>query len=242
MVERTLPLNKVDQMDADLIDEQSKMLLKQTLISVFPQNWVIKRPYEIQLVLDFLFFRCTTARDIQTPGLKLQNLKYVFRSKKQMYALFLVQVFVPYLVAKASDFLRNMNWSDKRNIQRGSSILQKLKYIFSKVFTLICQLYKVAELKNFLSFMTTTGDTYRRSVVESLLKVNLARNDLNQTQRSLSFEYVNILVVWTALGKSLANLLPFLDFSRVKKLLLGGSQTLTQTVSFSSALDSNGEK
>jgi len=49
----------------------------------------------------------------------------------------------------------------------------------------------------------------------------------------LSFEYVNILVVWTAVGKSLANLLPFLDFSKVRNLLKSGSSQLTQTFSFS---------
>lgn len=36
VLQREAPLNKVDQMDAYLIDEQSKMLLKSTLISVFP--------------------------------------------------------------------------------------------------------------------------------------------------------------------------------------------------------------
>lgn len=48
----------------------------------------------------------------------------------------------------------------------------------------------------------------------------------------MSFEYVNILVVWTALGKSMANLLPFLDFSRVKHLLQGGTMQFTQTFAF----------
>ena len=58
-------------MDAYMIDEQSKMLLKSVLVSAFPQNLVIRRPHEIQLLLDFLFFRFTTAAGGQTPGLKL---------------------------------------------------------------------------------------------------------------------------------------------------------------------------
>jgi len=62
-----------------------------------------------------------------------------------------------------------------------------------------------------------------RNIPETLLQVRLGKHDESLSQRNMSFEYVNILVVWTALGKSLANLLPFLDFSRLKKLLQGGS-------------------
>ena len=47
MQKQEAPLNKVDQMDAHLIDEQSKMLVKSTLISALPQQWVIRRPHEI---------------------------------------------------------------------------------------------------------------------------------------------------------------------------------------------------
>jgi hypothetical protein len=38
----------------------------------------------------------------------------------------------------------------------------------------------------------------------------------------LSYDYVNVLVVWTALGKSLSYLLPFINFSKVRMLLQGG--------------------
>ena len=58
-----------------------------------------------------------------------------------------------------------------------------------------------------------------RNLPETLLQVQLAKHDESLQQRSMSFEYVNILVVWTAIGRSMANVLPFLDFSRVQKLL-----------------------
>ena len=233
------PLNKVDQMDAHLIDEQSKMLLKSTLVAVFPQQWVIKRSHEIQLLLDFLFFRFTTARGIQTPGQRLQNLKFAFKTKAQMLALFLLQVLVPYLVSKAQDFLARANWGNAENMRRGTSVMRKIKYIIAKLFQISIQAARFAELINFLGFMSQSEDNsvYRRNISETFLQVNLARNDPQQTQRSLSFEYVNIRVVWTAVGRSLAYLLPFLDFSKVKQMLLGGSATLTQTISFSSPGD-----
>ena len=47
----------------------------------------------------------------------------------------------------------------------------------------------------------------------------------------LSFEYVNIQVVWTAIGRSLAVMIPFIDIGRIKSLISGG-YNLTQTVSF----------
>lgn len=60
------------------------------------------------------------------------------------------------------------------------------------------------------------GTFYKRNVPETILRVDMTRNDPEQTERSLSFQYVNILVVWTAIGRSVANLLPFLDFSKMK--------------------------
>ena len=50
------------------------------------------------------------------------------------------------------------------------------------------QLSKVAELINFLGFMTQTGKgKWCRNVAETLLRVDMARNDPKQTERSLSF-------------------------------------------------------
>ena len=61
-------LNKVDQLDAYLIDTQSKELLKTALVRTLPQHLVLHNTLEIQLALDYLFFRFTTAKGTQTPG------------------------------------------------------------------------------------------------------------------------------------------------------------------------------
>ena len=167
------PLNKVDQMDAFMIDEQSKMLLKSTLVSVFPQKWVIKNPHEIQLLLDFLFFRLTTARSLQTPGQKLQNLRFSFKSKRQMVLLLAFQVVAPYLLQKLLRLIQQLNWSNPEHARRGSSLLQKLKFVIARVASLTSQLQKVAELANFLGFMSngvlSEIGPYRRNVSETAL-------------------------------------------------------------------------
>ena len=132
-----------------------------------------------------------------------------------------------------------MDWSNPAHIRRGSSLVQKLKYVLHKLLQTVTQLGKFFELVNFLGFMSQSLTTqskpfYKRNISETYLDVALAREDPQQTHRSLSFQYVNILVVWTALGRSFANLLPFLDYSKLKSVLLGGSASLTQTFAFSS--------
>ena len=128
------PLSQVDQLDAFITDNESKMLLKSALVNVFPQKWVLTYSNELQLLLDYLFFRFTTARGIQTPGFRFMNLKYAFKSERQRMALLTVQVFLPYLVSKVANFLLRMNWSDIKHIKRGSSLVEKLKYIIARIF------------------------------------------------------------------------------------------------------------
>jgi hypothetical protein len=54
-------LNKVDQLDASLIDEQSKLLLKTLLIDALPSQLASKYSPELTLAIDFLLFRFTVA-------------------------------------------------------------------------------------------------------------------------------------------------------------------------------------
>ena len=241
-------INKVDQLDAYLIDTQSKELLKQSLMKVFPQKIVLNNTLEIQLLLDFLFFRFTTSKGIQTPGNSLQNLKYKFKSNRQMMSLIALQILIPYLFEKIYEKILKYEWYDSKNQRRDAKLIQKLKYMIAFLFRFAAKLQQVSSLVNFLGFMsggkiaksTLTGRTnakdpyYRamRNLSETLLQVKLGKQDESLSQRNMSFEYVNILVVWTALGKSMANLLPFVDFSRVKKLISGGTMQFTQTFTF----------
>jgi|688.fasta_scaffold1890513_1 hypothetical protein len=103
-------INKVDQLDANLIDDQSKMLLKSSLLQAFPTTIVTKYSHEITLLIDYLFFRFTVATssskfETQTPGNKLQNMRFAFKSKRQVMALFLLQVFIPYCFERLNDIV-----------------------------------------------------------------------------------------------------------------------------------------
>jgi len=53
------------------------------LVNCFPQWVVNKYTAELQLILDFLYFRFTIAtEDVITPGNLLQNLNFKFDPKK----------------------------------------------------------------------------------------------------------------------------------------------------------------
>lgn len=71
----------------------------------FPPYFVNNFQAEIQLLLDYLFFRFTILTEkIQTPGNTLQNLNFVFNTKsvqKQKFWYMILSVFVPYLMSKA---------------------------------------------------------------------------------------------------------------------------------------------
>ncbi len=101
-----------------------------------------------------------------------------------------------------------------------------MKYLADFFIRFIGKLTQVAELINFLALMN--GQKYaRRDLAEALLKVDLQVADPTQTERYMSFQYTNILVVWCAVGRSLTQLLPFFDFSQMKKLLKQGADSLT---------------
>jgi hypothetical protein len=175
---------------------------------------------------------------VQTPGNKLQNLRYSFKSRKQIILLFLLQVFIPYLFEKLQEYIVRNNWAeplqrDDRS-PRFKKLIKRLKYLLALLLRLTGKLCQVLNLLNFLAFMAEVSVFRRqrlvnakRNLVETLLQVNMERQNPKQTQRMLSYDYVNVLVVWTALGKSLSYLLPFLDFSKVRQLLQGGHSQLT---------------
>ena len=67
----------------------------------------------------------------------------------------------------------------------------------------------------------------RRSISETILRIDLKEADSNKQERYTSTSYVNILVVWGAVGKSLTKLLPFVDFSQIRKLLHVGATSFS---------------
>jgi hypothetical protein len=181
------------------------------------------------LLLDYFYFRFTTLQGLQTPGLKLLNLRFNFRNNAHKMYYLLVKMFLPYVYERFRDYIERNDWGKLTN-KRGN-LRAKLRFWCAFFVKFIGKLSQVVELVNFLGFMN--GRKFaRRSVAEAILGVNLELEDANAGERSLSFDYVNIIVVWTAIGRSLTHLLPFMDFSKLSKLVESGTSHLTQTITF----------
>ena len=67
----------------------------------------------------------------------------------------------------------------------------------------------------------------KRCVAETLLGIRTTQRNSDVSERYLSFHYVNILVVWGALGRSLTKLLPIIDLSQMRRLLAAGADQLS---------------
>ena len=90
-----------------------------------------------------------------------------------------------------------MDWSNPEHIRRGSALSSKLKYLLARMFRVAVQIGKLCELLNFLGFMSQKqhvrsnaarkpAETYhqlKRNFAESLLQVELERQDPSQTER-----------------------------------------------------------
>lgn len=86
------------------------MLLKSLLLQALPTSVASKFSHELTFAIDYLFFRFTTAtsntkRETQTPGNKLQNIRFAFRSSRQKTAFFLIEVFLPYFFYRLVDLV-----------------------------------------------------------------------------------------------------------------------------------------
>lgn len=90
-----------------------------------------------------------------------------------MVALLAVQAFLPYAAAKVADYLQRANWSNPDSARKGAPIGKKLKYIIARLFYLAVQLSRLAELVNFLGFMSDAplkaGTSFKRNLSETFL-------------------------------------------------------------------------
>lgn len=108
-------INRVDQLDAAIIDTEAKQILMRQLVNCFPQGIVSRYSAEITLLLDYLFFRFTVSKGVVTPGNTLQNLDYKFKQgNKQRLFLMIFTVFLPYVVTKIGEHMSRENWNDPR--------------------------------------------------------------------------------------------------------------------------------
>lgn len=106
-------------------------------------------------------------------------------------------------------------WGNNSGIsqfEQKRSLLKRLKLLVYKVYNMLVNIYKVAAFINLIVFMSrASGLSGRgRCLSERLLGVRLVRDNPNM-ERSLVFSFINRIIVWGALSKSLTNLLPLLN-------------------------------
>jgi hypothetical protein len=198
----------------------------QVLLSLFNKAFspetVVKRQAELKVFVEYLYFRFTVMKNRATVGEELLNLRYKFRSKSQRFLLMVMRIFVPYLYEKIIDFTARNDWYDQNNLTK--SFEKKLKFLLAFLVRFAGKLCQVLELFNFLAFMRGLA---KRCVAETLLGIRTTQRNSDVSERYLSFHYVNILVVWGALGRSLTKLLPIIDLSQMRRLLAAGADQLS---------------
>lgn len=75
-------MERVEQLDSIDIDDYAKSLLFNQLSKVFNPDKIGKFQHEIQLIVDYFYFRLTIARDKNTPGNIIENIKYLKMDNK----------------------------------------------------------------------------------------------------------------------------------------------------------------
>lgn len=185
-------INRVDQYDALMIDQEVKSMVFSQLLKVFdyfPQQVKLKYEDELKLILDFLFYKLTIGSNNRTPGNFIQNLDFGLDhthglTVKQKIGYVLLSILVPYLYRKFK-------------------IGRKYKWI-QKLMTIL----------NFVNFIWFLKTFQYRCLVERLLQIKLFKVEKG-LERNIDFTYINRVIVWNALGKSLTSFLPFLDFTKI---------------------------
>ena len=87
-----------------------------------------------------------------------------------------------------------------------------IKYTIYRLHETAVNLFRVANFLNMVVFLTRPLTFYGsgRCLSESLLGIKLIKNNPN-LERNLLFEFINRLIVWAALSKSIVNFLPILS-------------------------------
>lgn len=199
-------VNRINQYDALMIDQECKSMLFTQLLKVFdyfPQKFKIQYEDELRLFLEFLFYKMTIGSSYkrkdasgninvtsnQTPGNLLQNLEFgldalhpLTSTQKILYVL--LKILLPYLMKK---------------------------FQVTKKYKIVAKAIKIIKFVNFIYFMVSFK---YRNIIERILKIDLYTKN-PELKRNLDFTYINRVIVWNALGKSMTSFLPFLDFSKI---------------------------
>ena len=108
----------------------------------------------------------------------------------------------------------------------------RTKYLFYRLLEVLKNLMKVLNLINWVLFLFQPTKNYgsNRTIPERILKIKLVQQQSGM-ERSLDFSFINRLIVWSALGKSLSALLPYFNASALYSRVLGPLMETTSKLS-----------
>lgn len=216
----TRPAFRVGQVDAELLDDELLNLLKNQAgegLRLFGDHIKDEWAAEIGLVLRAALWKLSIWDHGASYGASLQGLKYTDTrqtngtrpadaTRLQRAAYGLLTVVGRYAWTRWEDRLS----SEENNYDSEPSVLlQRL----SKMTTFMASTYDCAA---FVSFLVFLYNGKYRTLTDRLLRMRLVPSS-NQTNREVSFEFLNRQLVWHAFTEFLLFLLPLVGISRWRR-------------------------
>ena len=227
----TRPAFRVGQVDAELLDEELLSLLKNQAadgLKLFGAHLQDDWSNEISLALRTILWKLSIWDHGASYGASLQGLKYINarnmrksphtqRNGQQAEATRLQRILNGilsvgggYTWSRWEDHLANV----QNNYDGPSPFMRRL----SRISTLANSTYSVAA---FLSFLVFLYNGRYRTLTDRLLRMRLVPSS-NQTNREVSFEFLNRQLVWHAFTEFLLFILPLVGISRWRRWLSRG--------------------
>ncbi|KAI7091756.1 hypothetical protein KC356_g391 [Hortaea werneckii] len=215
----TRPAFRVGQVDAELLDEELLELLKNQAgegLKLFGAHLKDDWSAEIGLALRAILWKLSIWDHGASYGASLQGLQYVDARESnaaartapkawQKIAYGLLTVGGRYGWSRWEDYLS----STENSYDAPSTLIQKL----SRFTTLAGTTHEIAAFASFLVFLY--NGKYR-TITDRVLRLRLVPSS-NQTNREVSFEYLNRQLVWHAFTEFLLFLLPLVGISRWRR-------------------------
>ncbi|XP_010254047.1 PREDICTED: peroxisome biogenesis protein 2 isoform X2 [Nelumbo nucifera] len=223
-------ISRVNQVDAARLDVEMSAMLKEQLVKVFSlmkPGFLFQYEPELDAFLEFLIWRFSIWVDKPTPGNALMNLRYrderaiavrgkevrtglegpgLTVSQKIWYCLSTVGG--QYIWARLQSFSAFRRWGDSEQTSLARLAWTSIRHVEG--------VYRAASFFNLLIFLYTGR---YRNIIERALKARLVYGSPNMN-RAVSFEYMNRQLVWNEFSEMLLLLLPLLNSSSIKRLLL----------------------
>lgn len=228
----TRPAFRVGQVDAELLDEELLDLLKnqageglKLLGAHLKDDWAA----EISAVLRAALWKLSIWDHGASYGASLQGLRYVNArsegnavqeaTKWQRAAYGFVTVGGRYGWSRWEERLSSL----ENGYDEPSPMIQRL----SRLTTLATNTHNIA---SFFSFLVFLYNGRYRTLTDRILRLRLVPST-NQTNREVSFEYLNRQLVWHAFTEFLLFLLPLVGISRWRRWLAKAWKKVGQTTS-----------